>query len=128
MQPADAARPAPRAKGSLLERWLAIALRSAHLVGVVWLGAAVVAGQAPRPQPALLMAASGLAMLWLDLAARRLSLRELAGAFVILKLALVAWMAADPTQARWIFWLLLVVSSVTAHAPKDVRHWPSAPP
>lgn len=128
MQRADTAKSGRRTKGSLFERWLAIAMRSAHLVGVVWLGAAIVSNQPPQVQPALLMGTSGLAMLGMDLVARRLSLRELAGAFVLVKLALVGWMVADPTQARWIFWLLLVVSSVTAHAPKDVRHWPSAPP
>lgn len=128
MQRADTRTPARRAKGSPIERWLAIALRSAHLVGVVWLGAAIVSNQPPQMQPAVLMGASGLAMLAMDLAAGRLSLRELAGAFVVLKLVLVGWMVIDPSQARWIFWLLLVVSSVTAHAPKDVRHWPSAPP
>lgn len=117
-----------RIRGATVERWLAIAMRSAHLVGVVVVGAAVVIGQTPAVPAAALMAFSGLAMLGMDLVARRLSLRELAGAFVIVKLALVAWMAFDPSQGSWIFWLLLVGSSVTAHAPKDVRHWPTPRP
>jgi hypothetical protein len=61
----------------------------------------------------------------MDLRAGRIALREVAGAFVLVKLALVAWMALDPRQAVWVFWLLLVASSVASHAPKGFRHWPT---
>jgi hypothetical protein len=115
----------PRAKHSDAERWLAVAVRSVHLAGVVWVGAFVVTGQVTARPAAALMGVSGALMLVMDLRARRLSLRELAGAFVLVKLALVAWMVLDPDQARWIFWALLIGSSVASHAPKDLRHWPS---
>ena len=74
---------------------------------------------------AAVMAASGGLMLAMDLRAGRMALRELAGAFVLLKLLMVAWMAFDPGQAHWIFWLLLVGSSIASHAPKGFRHWPT---
>lgn len=115
----------PKPKDSELERWTAVVLRSVHLAGVVWLGASVVTAQPIAKAPALLMAASGLVMLVMDLRAGRIALGEVAGSFVLLKLALVAWMAVDPSQARWIFWLLLVGSSIASHAPKGFRHWPT---
>lgn len=119
---------ASKQKDSELERWIAVLLRSVHLAGVVWVGAFVVAGQPIGRTPALLMLVSGLVMLAMDLRAGRIALREVAGAFVLVKLLLVAWMALDPRQAVWVFWLLLVASSVASHAPKDFRHWPTRKP
>jgi hypothetical protein len=118
----DATHAAPKSE---IERWAAVVIRSVHLAGVVWVGAFVVSGQVPQAWAAGLVAASGVVMLGMDLLAGRMALRELAGLFVLLKLALVAWMAADPTQARWVFWLLLIGSSITSHAPKGFRHWPT---
>jgi hypothetical protein len=107
-----------------LERWLSVALRTAHLAGVVWVGAAVVAGQSVDPRATALMVASGVALLLGELRAGRMALLELAGAVVLLKLALMVWMALDARQAAWIFWSLLVASSISSHAPKGWRHWP----
>ena len=115
--------PPPKHDASL-ERWLAVALRTAHLAGVVWVGAAVVAGQAVDPRATGLLAGSGIALLLTDLRAGRIALGELAGAVVLAKLALLVWMALDARQAAWIFWSLLVASSVSSHAPKGWRHWP----
>jgi hypothetical protein len=69
--------------------------------------------------------ASGLLMLVMDLRAGRIALRELAGAAVLAKLLLVVWMAVDRPHAAWALALLVLFSSVTSHAPKNVRHWPS---
>jgi hypothetical protein len=115
--------PRPKSDASP-ERWLSVVLRTAHLAGVVWLGAAVVSGQPADPRATALMAASGVALLLVDLRAGRIALRELAGAVVLLKLALVVWMAIDARQAGWIFWSLLAASSISSHAPKSWRHWP----
>ncbi|MGL6113117.1 MAG: hypothetical protein ACRC2B_23755 [Rubrivivax sp.] len=115
----------PRPKNDAsLERWLSVASRTAHLAGVVWVGAAVVAGQPADPRATGLMVASGVALLLTDLRAGRIAVRELAGAVVLLKLVLVAWMALDARQVVWIFWSLLVASSISSHAPKSWRHWP----
>lgn len=108
------------------ERWLSIALRSLHLVAVVGLGAAVLAGHGLTRGPAVALLASGVALLLLDLRAGRIALGELAGAVVLAKLAALGWMAMDPAQSAWIFWTLLVASSVSSHAPKGFRHWPAA--
>ncbi len=114
------------AVGSEPERWMSILLRSLHIVGAVWLGAAVLGAPLDHRAPAALALASGLLMLVMDLRAGRIALRELAGASVLGKLLLVAWMVLDAAHAAWALGLLLLVSSLTSHAPKNVRHWPSA--
>ena len=117
---------APFKSDASLERWLSEALRTAHLAGVVWVGAALVAGQPVDPRASALMVASGVALLLGELRAGRMALLELAGAVVLLKLALMVWMALDARQAAWIFWTLLVASSISSHAPKAWRHWPAS--
>lgn len=107
------------------ERWLAVALRTLHLAGVVWVGSAVMAAQEVQHGASALLFASGLVLLVVDLSAGRIALRELAGLVVLLKLVLVAWLAFDARHAAWIFWTLLVVSSFASHAPKGFRHWPA---
>jgi len=102
-----------------------VLLRSVHLAGVVWVGAAVVASQPVARAAAWLTLASGLVMLATDLRAGRIGLAEVAGGVVLAKLVLVAWMAIDARQAAWIFWTLVVASSVASHAPKGFRHWPT---
>jgi len=123
----EAAR-TPKDRGSELERWAAVLVRSLHLAGVVWLGAYVVFDRPGAHAPSMLMLASGLVMLGMDLRAGRIALGEIAGGFQLVKLGLVGWVAFDPSQARWVFWTLLVASSVVSHAPKGFRHWPTRKP
>lgn len=107
-----------------VERATAIALRTVHLVAVVALGAALLG--APRVSAALAgatMVASGVLLLALDLRARRLVLREAAGLVVLVKVVATAWIAVDGAGASVLFWVLVVLSSLSSHAPKGVRHW-----
>lgn len=105
-------------------RWLGIALRTAHIVGVVVMGAGVL-GAAPQALTVgtALVLASGLALLAAELAHGRVRLGELAGAVVVLKLAVIGWMALDAARASFLFWALLVLSTIVSHAPRRVRHW-----
>jgi hypothetical protein len=99
-----------------------IVLRTAHLAGVVWLGA-VLLGAPVGTGGGWLTLLSGLGLFaseWVD---RRISPAELAGAVVLAKLAAVAAMLAWPPAAPGLFWALLLVSAVSAHAPKPLRHW-----
>jgi len=50
-------------------------------------------------------------------------LGELAGVVVLLKLAVVTWIAFDERHALPLFWALLIVSAVVSHAPRGLRHW-----
>lgn len=103
-------------------RWLGIGLRAAHLAGVVLLGASLLGAPVGTAGAALTLA-SGLALLASELADRRVVLTELAGAVVLLKLALVAAMLAWPVAALPLFWGLLALSALVSHAPKGLRHW-----
>lgn len=116
------------ARDSEAERWFSVLLRSLHLAGVVWLGAAVLGAPADHRGAALLVLGSGTAMLLMDLRAGRMALREVAGVAVLVKLALVAWMALDARYAVPLFWALVLGSAVTSHAPKAFRHWPTPAP
>jgi hypothetical protein len=105
-------------------RWLGIALRTGHIAGVVMMGAGVL-GAVPRSLTfgTALVLASGLALLAAELIDGRVHLDELAGAVVVLKLVIVGWMAVDTARAQFLFWALLVLSTVVSHAPRRVRHW-----
>ena len=109
-------------KPSEWRRWLGIVLRSAHLAGVVWLGAALL-GAPVGPGGAWLTLASGAGLFASELIDRRVAVGELAGAVVIGKLLAVAAMLVWPAAALALFWALLLVSAVSAHAPKPLRHW-----
>ena len=64
----------------------------------------------------------GLAMLSLDLWAKPRMLQEWSGAALVIKLAVVAWMAADAELRLPLFWALVVWSVIFAHAPAAFRH------
>lgn len=98
-------------------------LRALHIAAVTLLGAALLAAPVSTRWAAGATLASGLALLAIENADGRLRLAELAGAVVLCKLALVAWMAADPAVAGWLFWVLLIGSALSSHAPRPVRHW-----
>lgn len=103
-------------------RWLTIALRSVHLVGVVLIGVALFGGGSDRQAAALLMLATGMALYALDLWSNPAHFGELAGVFILVKLLIVLAMVLYPASAAVLFWLLLLASSVVSHAPGDFRH------
>lgn len=104
-------------------RWLLVALRSAHLVGVVLVGSALLTGQDEyRRAAAALMLLTGLGLYGIEVWSKPRHALELAGLFIPLKLAGVAAMIVLPQFAAGIFWLLLVASSIVSHAPAGFRH------
>jgi hypothetical protein len=111
------------AKPPPLRRWLDVLLRSVHLVGVILLGAALLGAPVAGGSAAAAVAASGLAMFALDTWSYPGHLRELAGAMVLAKLLLVVWMALDENVRPLLFWLVVLGSSVSSHAPARFRHW-----
>ena len=112
-----------RAKPAGWRRWLAIALRTGHTVGVVLLGAALYGAAVPHRLAGALTLLTGIVLMALERADGRIRFRELAGAFSLVKLVAVAWMALDGAAARSLFWVVLVLSGIVAHAPRPVRHW-----
>ncbi|CAD5373877.1 hypothetical protein RA210_U40280 [Rubrivivax sp. A210] len=110
-------------RGPAWERALSLLLRTGHLMAVIALGAALLGAPVARGHVGPFVLASGAALLGLDLWARRLSLLDLAGVVVLLKLAASAWMAWGHAGALPLFWAVVALSSLSAHAPKALRHW-----
>lgn len=106
-------------------RWLIVALRAAHLVGLVGTGASLLSGLPLSAQPPFLLTliASGVATMALDLRAAPGYLLEAAGSAMLIKLGLLLWMAVDPARQLPLFWFILVFSAIIAHAPARLRHW-----
>lgn len=111
------------AKAPPWRRWINVLLRCFHLVAVILLGAALLGAPIADGSAAAAVAASGLAMLALDTWSYPGHLREIAGATVLVKLLLVVWMALDENVRPLLFWLVVLGSSVSSHAPAWFRHW-----
>lgn len=103
-------------------RWLSVVLRGLHLAAVIALGAALLGAPLDGHVQSLGVLASGLAMMALDLWVKTHLLKEWSGAALVIKLALVGWMAADAELRLPLFWLLVVWSAIFAHAPASFRH------
>jgi len=103
-------------------RWLSIVLRALHLAGVVLCAVGILGASAPAPAAVALLLATGFALYGLDLWQHPPLWREVAGVFVLVKLALVVAMALLPAAAATLFWLLLLSSALVSHAPHGVRH------
>lgn len=105
-------------------RWLTVVLRGFHLVAVIWLGALLMGAEArvPPGTAAVAVLVTGLLMFALDIWSRPRHLREMAGLGMILKLGMVAAMAAAPQWGTALFWGVVVWSAVFSHAPASFRN------
>lgn len=106
-------------------RGVLVVLRTLHLVGVVLVGAALfgeVTSDIGLRHGATLLLLSGAGMFLMDIWACPAVLREAAGVGVIVKLLLLATVAIHPGWANYIFWTVLVLSTLLSHASRAVRH------
>jgi hypothetical protein len=103
-------------------RWLNVALRALHLATVIGLGAALLGAPLSLHRQAIGVLLTGLAMFALDLQGKPRMLLEWSGASMLIKLALVAWMALDAELRLPLFWAVLIWSAIFAHAPASFRH------
>ncbi len=105
-------------------RWAGIVLRALHLWAVVVLGAVLMG--APRALPMSIVGSTllitGVLLFALELWKSRDHWRQVAGLAALAKLLLIVWMLADHARALPLFWLLLLWSTVFAHAPASLRH------
>lgn len=95
-----------------------------HLMGMVGVGAGLLTAVPPPGEDAfvVVLVASGVAMMALDSWSNPLYLKQAAGVAIALKLGLLLWYLLDPGRRIGLFWLILAVSSLTAHAPARLRH------
>lgn len=111
----------PERRDPPLRRWLNVACRSLHVVGIILLGAALLAGTSTL-SGGLLTLASGLGMLALDTWRKPAHLVEVSGVGVLAKLPFVALAAVIPSASLALFWSIVIVSMVLSHAPAAFRH------
>ena len=105
-------------------RWLLVGLRVVHLIGMVGAGAALIYGfpLATQLPYVLALLISGVAMMAIDLWTTPGYLAEMAGTAMLVKIALLVWFFVAPPQQLSLFWGVLVLSAVIAHAPAWMRH------
>ena len=101
-----------------------VALRVVHLIGMIGAGAALIYGLplAAQLPYVLTLLISGVAMMAIDLWTTPGYLGEMAGTAMLVKIALLVWFAVSPPQQLMLFWCILVLSAVIAHAPAWLRH------
>ncbi len=105
-----------------LFRWLNVVLRGLHLIAVILLGASLLGAPVAGALAVVGVAATGFAMLALDIWKKPGHLREAAGLAVVIKLFLLAWMAMSVSFRPVLFWLIVAGSAIFAHAPASFRH------
>ena len=106
-------------------RWLSVVLRGMHLIAIILLGADLFgAPHAPLDHTGAAAAVfvTGALMFGLDLWSSPHHLREVSGASVLVKLALVGTLALVPAWREPIFWTIVVWSVIFSHAPASFRH------
>lgn len=102
-------------------RWLNVIVRTLHMVGVVLVGAAVLADDAPLLAGLILTLSTGLVLYGIELVRQPDFWKEIAGLFIPVKLALLLAVPFVPDSAGALFWLVLVASSIVSHAPRTFR-------
>jgi hypothetical protein len=105
------------------ERWVNIALRSLHLVGVAGIGGGFLFDLEPARWLAFwhLTLASGVLLSLLYLWGTAHWLLQLKGVAVVLKVGLLALAWHSPTWRAELFTLVILISGLTAHAPGRIR-------
>jgi hypothetical protein len=109
-------------KAPPLRRWGNVALRGLHLIAVIVLGAGLLGAPVATGTAAMGAAITGVVMLILDTWTHPNHLREAAGFAMLVKIALVAWMALDANIRPLLFWFIVAGSALFAHAPARFRH------
>jgi hypothetical protein len=107
------------------KRWLNISLRTLHLIGVAGLGGAYLYA-APKElwEPYLwLSLGSGVALVTTSLYSNGIWLLQLRGLLILFKLGLLGAMLWLPGFSLQLGVTVIVLSSVIAHAPGNVRYY-----
>lgn len=99
-------------------------LRALHLVGVVGLGAALLGADAVSASGAfvVLLVAAGLGLMALDRWSDAAYLRQVSGLAMCAKLLLLTTLVSLFGMHLALFWSVLVLSVLIAHAPGRLRH------
>jgi hypothetical protein len=108
------------------QRWLNIALRSLHLLGVAGMGVGFLAPEVPDHawrHYLMLTLVTGVGMSLIDAWSDRRWLVQLSGQAVLVKLLLLALIPLWPAAGPPIFAAVILLSAVVSHAPARLRHY-----
>jgi hypothetical protein len=107
------------------KRWVNIALRTVHLIGVAGLGGGFLY-QAPQAAwlPYLVLSiASGFAIMCLDIWTDGIWLIQLRGIAILIKLIVLLCVPFFGGYEPYVLVIVIVISGLIAHAPGDVRYF-----
>lgn len=107
------------------KRWVKIALRTLHLIGVAGVGGAFLYGAPERlwlPYWWVTLA-SGAALVAIELWSNGVWLIQVRGVAVLVKLVLLACVPLAPDLGGPILVLVIVISGLFSHAPAAVRYF-----
>jgi len=106
-------------------RWLNISLRTLHLIGIAGIGGAYLypAETAAWTAYLWLTLLSGVALVGLSLYSNGIWLLQLRGLAIVLKLLLLLWLVFVPRLSLPVVIAVIVLSSVIAHAPGNLRYY-----
>jgi hypothetical protein len=106
-------------------RWILVAFRSLHLLGVAGAGGGYLYG-APKafwmPYLALTMV-SGIALAVTEVIINGVWLIQLCGLAMLAKVILLAALPAFRGHEAWILAIVVIASGISSHAPKAFRHY-----
>ena len=106
------------------KRWLQISLRTLHLCGVAGLTGGIIYGLATEQWLGFLhlTLASGICYFLIDIYCNAMTLIQLRGLVIFIKLALLGILYYLPEHSHVIF-SIIVISSLISHAPGNVRYF-----
>jgi len=106
-------------------RWANIVLRTMHLIGIAGIGGAYLypAENAAWAPYLWLTLASGFSLIGISLYSNGIWLIQLRGLAILLKLLLLLLLALVPQASLPVIFLIIILSSVIAHAPGNLRYY-----
>ena len=107
------------------KRWIKITLRTGHLIGMAGMATYVLSDTFITDWLFYihLTIATGIAMLLLDIWSNAVCLIQLRGLAIILKLILFSILLMTDQQDSLLFFSIIIISGLIAHAPSNVRYY-----
>ena len=106
------------------QRWVKIALRSLHLVGMAGIGSILFVPEFPfLAGSAKLLVFTGVAIAAIELWSNGVWLIQVRGLAIVLKIILLLLIPSAGGAAQLLLIIVIVISGVISHAPGDVRYY-----
>jgi len=115
----------PKSRDFKAKRWLKITLRTGHLIGMAGMTTYVLSDTFITDWLFFihLTIASGVAMMLLDIWSNGVWLVQLRGQAIIIKLILFAALLMTEQHDSLLFFSMIIISGLIAHAPSNVRYY-----